>query len=514
MAKLGLILGDQGNPDHAVLAALDPQCDHLVMGELLDEARYVPHHIKKVALIFAAMRHHAQRLRGLGWALHYQRFDPDSAVRSFTDLVAEALKVGEIDEVVVSWPGEWRVLAEIDTWSERFSLPVTLLPDTRFIARLEDFNAWAEGRKQLRMEYFYRQMRQRTGLLMEDGQPAGGEWNYDADNRKGWKAKTAPPRRPPVGFADDPVMQAVVSELRAAQAQGLYWFGELDGLDYPVTPEQAALALTDFIDHRLCWFGDYQDAMADGEVFLFHSRLSSSLNLGLVSPLQVCQAAEQAWKDGRAPLNAVEGFIRQVIGWREYVRGIYWHFMPDYAEMNSLGHDQSLPSWYWSGQVRMRCLNQAIAATRQHAYAHHIQRLMVTGNFALLLGVEPKAICEWYLAVYIDAYDWVELPNTLGMVMHADGGIMASKPYAASGKYIQRMGDHCQHCPYQVNEVLGDTACPFNALYWDFLSRHRDSLARNPRMGMMMRNLDRMDQDKLAAIQQRAAWLREQVETL
>lgn len=515
MAKLGLILGDQLNRDHAVLTALDAGCDRLVMGEVMDEVRYVPHHVQKVLLIFAAMRHHAAWLRDQGWTLSYHAFDAASSVGSFTDLVARELEAGDITEVVVSWPGEWRVLNEIERWAEKLKVTVTLLPDQRFVGSLEAFNDWAEGRKQLRMEYFYRQMRKHTGLLMEGDEPVGGAWNFDADNRKGWPAKNAPEVPAVRGFADDPI----VAEVRARLGPELGLFGEADGFDYPVTAEQAALALADFIAHRLPRFGDYQDALADeaqadNAVFLFHSRLSSSLNLGLLSPLQVCQAAEQAWHEGAAPLNAVEGFIRQVIGWREYVRGIYWHLMPEYAERNSLGHDQPLPSWYWSGKVGMRCLQQAIQSTRQHAYAHHIQRLMVTGNFALLLGIEPKAISEWYLAVYIDAYEWVELPNVLGMVMHADDGVLASKPYAASGKYIQRMGGHCKHCRYQVSETVGEQACPFNALYWDFLERHRASLAGNPRMGMMYKNLDRMDEPKRIAIRERADWLREHIEQL
>jgi len=297
-------------------------------------------------------------------------------------------------------------------------------------------------------------------------------------------------------------------------ASKLPHFGELENFDYPVTRTQARRALAHFVDRALPYFGDFQDALPDEEDYLFHSRLSSSLNLGLLTPMEVCRAAEQAWKEDKAPLNAVEGFIRQVIGWREYIRGIYWLKMPEYAELNDLNNDQALPDWYWSGKTRMRCLAQAIGATRRNAYAHHIQRLMVTGNFALILGVVPKEICEWYLAVYADAYDWVELPNTLGMVMHADGGVLASKPYAASGKYIQRMGDHCKSCCYKVSETVGEAACPFNALYWDFLIRHRERFESNPRMKMMYRNVDKMDNDRRQAIEARARYIFENIEAL
>lgn len=508
MARLGLIFGDQLNRDHALLAQLDPARDRLLMGELIEEASYVPHHGKKIALIFAAMRHFAAELQAAGWQLDYQQLDPLGAVRSFTDLLRAACDRHPVEEIVVSWPGEWRVLEQIRGWEQLLNVPVSVLPDTRFINPLEDFERWADRRKQLRMEYFYRDMRRRTGLLMVDDQPVGGEWNYDADNRKRWTGN--PPSAEPLRFAPDEVTTQVLEQVR----QDLSYFGELDGFDYPVTPVDARRALDHFIKHALPWFGDFQDALPDDEDYLFHSRLSSSLNLGLLSPLEVCQAAEQAWRDGKAPLNAVEGFIRQVIGWREYVRGLYWLKMPAYAEMNHLGNQQPLPSWYWSGKTRMRCLARAIDATRRNAYAHHIQRLMVTGNFALLLGVVPKEICEWYLAVYADAYDWVELPNTLGMVMHADGGIMASKPYAASGKYIQRMGDHCKHCAYKVAETVTDKACPFNALYWDFLMRHEAELAGNPRMGMMYRNVERMDQAHKNAILERARQIRSGVESL
>jgi len=508
MARLGLIFGDQLHLDHAVLESLDPERDRLVMAELHEEVSYVPHHAKKIALIFAAMRHFADELRAAGWSLDYHHFDPDSPVRTFTELVDRACDRARIEEVVVSWPGEWRVLAEVRAWEKALNVPVTVLPDQRFLSTLEEFENWAAGRKQLRMEFFYRQMRRRTGLLMEQDQPAGGSWNFDAANRKRWKGE--PPAAQPMRFTPDPITEEVL-ELVDGQ---LGAFGVLDGFDFPVTREQARRGLAHFIRTGLPWFGDFQDALPDDEDYLFHSRLSSSLNLGLLSPLEVCEAAEQAWRDGKAPLNAVEGFIRQIIGWREFVRGLYWLKMPEYAELNELDNQQPLPSWYWTGKTRMRCLAQAIDATRRNAYAHHIQRLMVTGNFALLLGVVPKAICEWYLAVYADAYDWVELPNTLGMVMHADGGLLASKPYAASGKYIQRMGDHCKHCEYKVADTTGDSACPFNALYWDFLVRHRDRFESNPRMKMMYRNVDRMDPDRLADVRARADLVRSEIERL
>jgi len=508
MARLGLILGDQLNENNAVLEALDREHDCLLMGELVEEASYVQHHIQKIILVFSAMRHYASERREQGWTVHYHEFSPRANVLSFTDLVRSYVRQHPVDEIVVAWPGEWRVLEQIRGWERELGVPVTVLPDTRFLCSLEEFDSWAEGRKQLRMEFFYRQMRRKTAYLMNGEQPVGGQWNYDKANRKPWRGE--PPSASPMRFTPD----EVVAEVRDRVAGCLDAFGSATDFDYPVTRAQARRALGHFIRTGLPNFGDFQDALHDDEDYLFHSRLSASLNLGLLGYQEVCQAAEQAWRDGQAPLNAVEGFIRQIIGWREFVRGIYWREMPDYAEGNALNNKQPLPSWYWTGKTQMRCLHKTIDATRRNAYAHHIQRLMVTGNFALLLGVVPKEICDWYLAVYADAYDWVELPNTLGMVMHADDGQLASKPYAASGKYIDRMSNYCKACPYSVKETLGDKACPFNALYWDFLVRHRDRFEANPRMKMMYRNVDRKGDEEINQIQKRARWIRDSIESV
>lgn len=508
MARLGLILGDQLNANHAVLDELDPATDSLLMGEVADEASYVPHHIKKIVLIFSAMRHRAQDLKNAGWNLHYHLFDPHGEIKSFSDLLDAQLERAPFDALLVAQPGEWRVLNQLQIWAESHNVALKVLPDRRFIDDLSVFNGWAEGKKQLRMEFFYRLMRQKTGYLMIDGEPVGGVWNLDADNRKPWKGD--PPVVPIKGSTPDAITQSVMDELRDAWPT----FGDIDGFDYPVTANEAMQALDEFIAHRLVAFGDFQDALVDGEDYLFHSRISSAMNIGLLDPMVVCEKVIAAHSKGMAPLNAVEGFVRQIIGWREFIRGIYWRFMPEYAERNSLGHDQALPDWYWTGKTQMRCLAQAIDATKRNAYAHHIQRLMVTGNFALLLGVIPEAICRWYLAVYIDAYEWVELPNTLGMVMHADGGVVGSKPYAASGKYIQRMGDHCKHCVFNVKETVGEKACPFNALYWDFLIRHRAQFESNPRMRMMYRNVDRMAAEQQTGIEHRAQWIKDHINEL
>ncbi|MBS3824356.1 MAG: cryptochrome/photolyase family protein [Wenzhouxiangellaceae bacterium] len=509
MPRLALVTGDQLSPALASLRAITPGRDHVLMAELADEAGYVPHHVKKIALIFSAMRHFAGELEQAGQRVYYHSFDPDSRIRSFSDAIEMHCREHDIDEIVLTRPGEWRVFDEFGRLEKRLGVPVHVLEDERFVSTPDEFAEWAGDRAQLRMEFFYRRMRRKTGLLMsEDGEAEGGQWNFDADNRRKWKGEPKSAR--PMSFAPDATTQAVLDLVD----RRIDSFGRLDGFDFAVTRAQARRALRHFVKTALPWFGDYQDALPDDEDFLFHSRLSAYLNIGLLDPLEVCRAVEAAWRAGDVPLNAAEGYIRQIIGWREFVRGIYWLKMPEYADENFLGGDQDLPEWYWSGETGMRCLQRAIENTRNNAYAHHIQRLMVTGNFGLLLGVRPKELCDWYLAVYADAFEWVELPNTLGMVLFGDGGLLASKPYAASGKYIQRMGDHCANCRYAVTERTGHDACPFNALYWDFLMRNEDSLGGNPRMRMMYRNVERLAPADKAAITRRANWIRENVEAL
>ncbi len=490
---LRLVLGDQVTPTLSALHGLDPARDVVLLAEVMGECTYVPHHRQKIALVFSAMRHFAAALASRGVRVDYVSLDDPSNTGSLAGEVARAVARHRPLRVVATHPGEWRVRCDL------LAAGVELLADDRFLCDLDWFRRWAAGRKQLRMEFFYREMRRATGLLMAGKAPAGGEWNFDAANRKRLPSGVTPPS--PRRFPPDAMTQEVLALVATRFPDG---FGSLDGFAWPVTPEQAEMALADFIAHRLPSFGDYQDAMASGQPFLFHSLLSTSLNLGLLSPAVCCAAAEHAWREGRAPLNAVEGFIRQILGWREYVRGLYWLRMPDYAATNALGATRPLPAFYWSGETPMACLASAIRQTRDHAYAHHIQRLMVTGNFALLAGLDPVAVNAWYLAVYADAFEWVELPNTHGMALFADGGVMASKPYAASGAYINRMSDHCRDCAYDVRESLGPRACPFNALYWDFIARHAARFRDNPRMAMPLRNLERMDPARLSALRAQA----------
>jgi deoxyribodipyrimidine photolyase-related protein len=489
------ILGDQLSPNLASLRGADPADTVVLMMEVWEEATYVRHHKQKIALIFAAMRHFAAELRAAGWRVEYVTLDDPENAGSFTGEVVRALERHDPREVRVVEPGEWRVHATMAQWADKFPCPVTILADDRFIASKAEFAAWAEGRRTLRMEYFYREMRRKTGLLMEaDGSPAGGRWNYDAENREPLAgALMVPPR---------PLFTRAVLDL-VARRFGDH-FGDLEPFGWPVTRAQAEQAAEAFLTQRLAEFGPYQDAMLRGQDQLYHSLLSTSLNLGLLDPLDLCRRAEARWREGRAPLNSVEGFIRQIIGWREYVRGFYWHEMPGLAEANALGARRPLPAFYWTGETDMACLADCVRSTRGNAHAHHIQRLMVLGNFALIAGLEPRAVADWYLVVYADAYEWVELPNVAAMVLYADGGRLASKPYAASGAYIDRMSDYCAGCRYSPKIKLGEGACPFNLLYWRFMAANRKAFAANPRIGRVYATWDRMAPDRRRAVLEQA----------
>jgi len=508
--QTGLILGDQLTLTLASLRVLNPQTDRIVMAEVYDEATYTKHHKQKIALVFSAMRHFADELRESGWKVDYYAYDSESEYRSLFDVVQAHCKQHGSERLVLTQCGEYRLQNAMDKqWRKALEIPVDIYGDDRFICSTSEFAEWADGRKQLRMEYFYREMRRKTGYLMNDGEPQGGEWNYDSENRNRWKGE--PPLPTPPQFNRDDIDNEV---LELVEREFPDHIGTLEHFNWGSTRAQANAALGFFIQYCLADFGTYQDAMARGEKSLFHSLLSPYLNCGLLTATQVCDAAEKAYKDGRVPLNAVEGFIRQIIGWREYVRGIYWLHMPHYAKENFLGNTRSLPSYYWDGKTRMACMADCFKNTFDHAYAHHIQRLMVTGNFALLTGIKPEEICDWYLAVYADAYDWVELPNTLGMVMHADGGYLGSKPYAASGNYIHKMSDYCTGCEYSVKTRSDHDSCPFNSLYWHFIDRHREQFQKNPRMSMIYRSFERMSEENRALTLERAEHLLEHLDDL
>lgn len=486
--SLVLILGDQLSPAMTSLAAAERGRDVVLMCEVMEEATYVRHHKQKIALIFSAMRHFAAELRAAGWRVDYVAFEDDGNTGSFTGEVGRAVARHAPDRIVVTEAGEWRVNAMIDGWRATFGLDVDCLPDRRFVCSRPEFEDWADGRKALRMEWFYREMRRKTGLLMDGDAPAGGKWNFDHDNRERLDRDLFLPNRR--RFAPDETTRRVL-DLVARRFPD--HFGALDGFGWGVTRADAEAALDDFLDAAAEKFGAFQDAIVSGEPFLYHSLISPYLNIGLLDPLEVCRAVEARYRAGKIPINSAEGFIRQIIGWREYVRGIYFLKMPEYREMNALAAKRDLPWFYWSGETDMACLADAIGQTKRHAYAHHIQRLMVTGTFALIAGIDPRQVHEWYLAVYADAFEWVELPNTLGMSQFADGGLLGSKPYAASGAYIDRMSGHCGSCRYDVRRRTGEGACPFNALYWDFVDRNAAHLRGNPRMATIYASWERMD---------------------
>ena len=500
MKNLRLVLGDQLCRDVSALEGLDAATDVVLMVEVREETTYVRHHRQKIVLILSAMRHFAAMLRNEGVAVDYVSLDAEQNTGSFSGELRRALARQPVDRVIATEPGEWRVLAMMRGWETGLGVPVEIREDTRFLCSHERFRRWAKGRKSLRMEFFYREMRRETGWLMRGQEPEGGRWNYDTENRKALPADLEAPRRR--RFTPDALTREVIDLVREHCGDH---FGDLDGFDWAVTRDDALAALGEFVAGSLPRFGDYQDAMRDGEDFLFHALLSPYLNIGLLTPREVCEAALEAWRGERVPLAAAEGFVRQILGWREFVRGLYWRLMPDYAESNFLDAQRPLPAFYWTGETRMRCVRATVEATRRNAYAHHIQRLMITGNFALLAGIAPAEVEEWYLAVYADAFEWVELPNTHGMALHADGGILGSKPYAASGAYIDRMSDYCAGCAYSPKVKLGAKACPFNFLYWHFLIENRECLGKNPRMAMPYRTLDRMSGERRDAIRRDAA---------
>ena len=505
LRHLLVVLGDQLDLDAAAFDGFDPAQDAVWMAEVAEESTHVASSQPRTALFLAAMRHFALALQAAGRPLHYTRLDAPGNRGSLAAQLQVDLERLQPRRIVMTAPGEWRVLQALQATAAAAGLPLELREDRHFYVSVRDFAAHARGRKTLRLEFFYREQRRRQRVLMDGDAPAGGRWNFDAENREAFGAEGPGAVPPRTRFEPDAVTREVIALVRQRFAAHP---GRLDDFAWPVTRPQALQALAHFVAQRLPLFGRYQDALWPGEPWLYHAHLSAALNLKLLHPREVVDAAEQAWRAGQAPLAGVEGFVRQILGWREYVRGLYWTRMPGYLERNALGAQQPLPAWYWSGQTDMACLRDALTQTLTHGYAHHIQRLMVTGLYALMLGVAPKEVHAWYLAVYVDAVEWVELPNTLGMSQYADGGEMASKPYIATGRYIERMGPHCRGCRYDPALRSGEAACPYTTLYWDFLMRHEAMLARNPRMALQVKNLARLDGAQRQAVAERAAAIR------
>jgi deoxyribodipyrimidine photolyase-related protein len=508
LRHLVLVLGDQLDPAGAAFDGFDAARDAVWMAEVAEESTHVWSSKPRTVMFLAAMRHFAQDLRAAGRPTHYTRLDDPANHGSLPAQLEADIERLRPARLVMTEPGDWRVLQAIRATAQARGLPLDIREDRHFYCGVREFAAHAKGRKSLRMEFFYREMRKRHGVLMcgERGdQPEGGQWNFDADNRESFAAAGPVDVPPRAVFEPDALTREVIALVEERFANHP---GRLASFAWPVTRKQALAALQRFVTERLPLFGRYQDAMWPGEPWLYHAHLSAALNLKLLNPREVVDAAVGAWRAGAAPLAGVEGFVRQVLGWREYVRGIYWTRMPGYADLNALDAQEDLPAWYWTGATDMACLRDALEQTLAHGYAHHIQRLMVTGLFALMYGVQPRQVHAWYLAVYVDAVEWVELPNTQGMSQYADGGLMASKPYVATGKYIQRMSPHCRGCRYDPAQRAGGSACPFTTLYWDFLMRHEAALAANPRMSLQVKNVARLDDAQKRAIRERAAAVR------
>jgi deoxyribodipyrimidine photolyase-related protein len=517
VGTLAVVLGDQLDSRSPALRALDTDADAVLMMEVDEEATLGPSHRQRTALFFAAMRHFALGLRDKGYRVRYTPVDQRGNTHGLTSEVERAAKALKPDRIVVVHPGDWRIYEEAQRWEHATGVDTEILDDTHFTCSLEEFNEWAEGRKELTMEYFYRARRKAMGILVDgDGTPEGGRWNYDHDNRESF-GKDEPNAPPPLTFEPDAVTREVIELVSTRYPDAP---GNLDDFRWPVTAKDAQRALNDFVTHRLRDFGQYEDAMWTGQPWLFHSQLSVPLNLKLLDPQDCVDAALEAYKNNTAPLNSVEGFVRQLIGWREYVRGVYWREGPGYRDRNSLDQHGDLPEFYWTGDTDMRCLSECIRPVLDHAWMHHIPRLMVTGNFALIAGVHPRQIGDWYFGMYADSVDWVTTPNTIGMAMYADGTdqagpVVATKPYAASANYIGKMSNFCKHCPYDAKARTGETgkgpACPFNTFYWDFLIRNESRFERNHRMSLIMKNVSNMPKEEKISIRISATALRKKL---
>jgi deoxyribodipyrimidine photolyase-related protein len=511
MAKeIRLILGDQLNPLHSWFKKQENDVLYVMM-EMRQETDYVVHHIQKVIGFFQAMRCFYGDMEKAGHRFFYLPLDHPDNKQNLEDNLTWILEKEKAERFAYQWPDEYRLDQQLLAFGKSARLAVRAVDSEHFLSQRQDLAQFYQGKKTYLMESFYRHMRKKWNLLMADGQPEAGQWNFDAENRKKLPAHFQVP--PALLFQHD-----VSTLLAIIEAQGVKTMGSIDQkkFPYPKNRKESLALLEHFCQNLLLHFGRYEDAMDSQQAYVFHSRLSFALNLKMISPLEVVQRAILEWQNRKQEIELaqIEGFVRQIIGWREYMRGIYWARMPEFGQMNFFQHHAPLPSWFWTGKTKMNCLKNCISQSLGLAYAHHIQRLMVTGNFALLLGADPDEVDAWYLGIYIDAIEWVEITNTRGMSQYADGGLVGSKPYVSSAAYIHKMSNYCEACHYDKNLKTGARACPFNSLYWDFFQRHADKLAKNPRIGMMYSTWAKMKEADKKALLERAQWLKKHVEEL
>lgn len=496
MTALRIILWDQLSNDISSLKDADKKNDIILLCETREECTHVKHHKKKLVFLISAMRHFSSQLLDMGYKVCYVKLDDKDNTQTLTGEISRIAEKFKLNKVYITQPGEYRIYAKLIEWKNRSNIGVTFLEDDRYLISISEFKRWSNDKKSLRMEFFYREMRKKYHILMHDNLPEGGKWNFDAENRNFPKGKIKIPQ--PYFQSIDDITKSVIELVESHFSDH---FGDVLPFHYAVTRSDALKSLSLFINERLSSFGDYQDVMMENEPWLFHSHISLYINNGLLSPLECIKAAEVAYYQGSVGIASAEGFVRQILGWREFVRGIYWLKMPEYKEKNYFLATRKLPSFYWTADTDMNCIKQCVNDTKQNSYAHHIQRLMVLGNFALLSGIAPDEVNEWYLIVYADAHEWVELPNVTGMILFADGGYLASKPYAASGAYINKMSNYCESCVYSVKLKNGPLACPFNYLYWNFLLQNSQKLRTNQRLSMIYSTISRMAKEKIASIQ-------------
>ena len=485
---LRLILGDQLNSQHSWFTSTDPDVSYLMM-EMRQETDYVNHHVQKVVGFFLAMRHFAKELKQQGHRVIYLRLDDPDNQQSLAAQLPLLIEKEGITRFEYQLPDEFRLDQLLQSTCASLGIPCQAVDTEHFLTSREFLNDFFKGKKTFLMETFYREMRKKYQVLMDGKEPITGQWNYDQDNRQSLKDKSLLKK----AYTHPKQVHELCAMLEKSCVKTI---GNIDAeqFPWPTSRQESLEVLAYFCEELLEHFGAYQDALTTWDPFLFHSRLSFSLNSKMLSPLEVIQTVEAYWRAHQEDIGLaqVEGFIRQIIGWREYMRGIYWAKMPEFAELNFFGHERKLPHWFWTGKTKMNCLHQSITQSLDLAYAHHIQRLMVTGNFTLLAGIHPDEVDQWYLGIYIDAIEWVEITNTRGMSQFADGGIVGTKPYVSSANYIKKQGNYCSSCAYQADKKTGEGSCPFNSLYWHFHARNRELLEKNPRIGMVYRTWDKM----------------------